>query len=135
MADRVRVQNLGTSVIALAQGVPFFQMGQDILRSKSLDRNSYDSGDWFNRVDWSYSDGTYANNFGVGLPPAWDNQTRWDIMAPLLTNTALDPAAANAQASAAHLREMLRIRKSSPLFRLTTEARDQRPRRLPQHGQ
>jgi pullulanase/glycogen debranching enzyme len=122
MADRVRVQNLGTSVIALAQGVPFFQMGQDILRSKSLDRNSYDSGDWFNRVDWSYGDGTYSNNFGVGLPPWWDNQSRWDIMGPHLTNTALDPSAANAQASAAHLREMLRIRQSSPLFRLTTEA-------------
>ncbi len=122
MADRVRVQNLGTSLIALAQGVPFFQMGQDILRSKSLDRNSYDSGDWFNRVDWSYSDSDYANNFGVGLPPAWDNQSRWDIMGPHLTNTGLDPAPTDAQFSAAHLREMLRIRKSSPLFRLTTEA-------------
>jgi pullulanase/glycogen debranching enzyme len=25
----------------------------DTLRSKSFDRNSYDSGDWFNRLDWS----------------------------------------------------------------------------------
>ena len=122
MADRVRAQNLGTSLIALAQGVPFFQEGQDILRSKSLDRNSYDSGDWFNRLDWSYNDGTYANNFGVGLPPAGDNRSRWDIMAPLLANAALNPSAADAQFSAAHLREMLRVRKSSPLFRLTTEA-------------
>ncbi len=122
MADRVRVQNLGTSLIALAQGVPFFQEGQDILRSKSLDRNSYDSGDWFNRLDWSYRDSTYANNFGVGLPPAWDNRSRWDIMAPLLADKALNPTAADAQFGAAHLREMLRIRRSSPLFRLTSEA-------------
>ena len=32
---------------------------------KSLDRNSYDSGDWFNRLDWTGAD----NGFGHGLPP------------------------------------------------------------------
>ncbi len=122
LADRVRTQNMGLSVIGLSQGVPFFHMASDILRSKSLDRNSYDSGDWFNRVDWSYGDGTYSNNFGQGLPPSWDNSSRWSIMSPLLLNTALDPAAADAAFSAAHMREILRIRKSSPLFRLTTEA-------------
>lgn len=122
MADRVRSQNLGTSIVGLAQGIPFLQMGQDILRSKSLDRNSYDSGDWFNRVDWSYGDGSYDNNFGKGLPLAADNGARWSIMSPLLANTGLDPAATDAQTAAAHMREILRIRKSSPLFRLTSEA-------------
>ncbi|MBX2997357.1 MAG: pullulanase-type alpha-1,6-glucosidase [Caldilineaceae bacterium] len=130
MADRVRVQNLGLSIVGLSQGVPFFHMGSDILRSKSLDRNSYDSGDWFNRVDWSYTDGTYDNNFGVGLPPTWDNGpgtspgccNRWPIMEPLLADTSLNPSAADAQANAAHMREILRIRQSSPLFRLQTEA-------------
>jgi pullulanase len=34
--------------------------GIDTLRSKSMDRNSYNSGDWFNRLDWTYSD----NYFG-----------------------------------------------------------------------
>ena len=43
-------------------------------------------------------------------------------MTPLLANTALDPATSDMNAAAAHLREILRIRKSSPLFRLTTEA-------------
>ncbi len=122
MADRVRSQNMGISLIGLAQGIPFIQMGSDIQRSKSLDRDSYDSGDWFNRVDWSYGDSTYSNNFGVGLPVSAKNSARWPIMTPLLNNTALDPAPVNAQAGAAHLREILRIRKSSPLFRLTTEA-------------
>ena len=93
-------------------------MGQDILRSKSLDRNSFDSGDWFNRVDWSLA----SNNFGVGLPPAWENGSRWDIMGPLLITKTLDPAMVDMQAAAAHLREVLRIRQSSPLFRLQTEA-------------
>ncbi len=118
MADRVASQNMGISLIGLAQGIPFFQMGSDILRSKSLDRNSYDSGDWFNRVYWDSS----SNNFGVGLPPAWDNQGRWQIMAPLLADGDLNPTAADMNAAAAHLREILRIRKSSPLFRMTSEA-------------
>ncbi|HEY90195.1 MAG TPA: DUF3372 domain-containing protein, partial [Thermoflexia bacterium] len=119
ITDRVRAQNMGQSLIALSQGVPFFQMGTDILRSKSLDRNSYDSGDWFNKVYWDYSE----NNFGKGLPPAWDNDIRWDIMRPLLTDTTtLDPATTNIEFAAAHFRELLRLRYSSPLFRLTTEA-------------
>jgi len=118
MADRVRSQNLGASLIGLAQGVPFFHMGQDLLRSKSLDRNSYDSGDWFNRVWWDYS----RNNFGVGLPPAWDNEARWRIMRPLLADERLDPATTDIAAAAAHLREVLRLRRSSRLFRLPTRA-------------
>lgn len=122
MADRVRSQNLGASIVGLAQGVPFFQMGQDLLRSKSLDRNSYDSGDWFNRVWWDGS----RNNFGVGLPPAWDNDTRWGIMRPLLADERLSPAAADLAASAAHFREVLRLRRSSPLFRLPTQAEIER---------
>ncbi|MFN3374232.1 MAG: alpha-1,6-glucosidase domain-containing protein, partial [Chloroflexus sp.] len=116
MSDRVRAQNVAQSIIALAQGVPFFQMGTDLLRSKSLDRNSYDSGDWFNRVYWDQS----SNNFGVGLPPAWDNQSRWGIMSPLLANTALSPSSANIAFAAAQFREFLRIRYSSPLFRLSS---------------
>lgn len=118
MDDRVRVQNMGLSVSGLAQGIPFFHMASDIMRSKSLDRNSYDSGDWFNRVDWTYND----NNFGNGAPPAWDNGSRWSIMKPLLANTSLDPAQADIKANAAHLREILRIRNSSPLFRLQDAA-------------
>ncbi|MCS7040051.1 MAG: DUF3372 domain-containing protein, partial [Caldilineales bacterium] len=74
--------------------------------------------DWFNRVYWDKS----HNNFGRGLPPSWDNSSRWPIMTPLLNNTALDPSTADMNFAAAHMREILRIRKSSPLFRLTTEA-------------
>jgi pullulanase len=31
-----------------------------MLRSKSGDRNSYDSGDWFNRLDWRFEDNSPA---------------------------------------------------------------------------
>lgn len=116
MAERVRMQNMGLSLVGLAQGMPFFQAGSDMLRSKSLDRNSYDSGDHFNALDFSYQ----ANNFGQGLPPAWDNESRWDIMAPLLRDPALVATRTHILSNTHHLRELLRIRYSSPLFRLQT---------------
>lgn len=114
MDDRVRVQNLALSLVGFSQGIPFYHMGSDMLRSKSLDRNSYDSGDWFNRVDFSYQ----SNHFGSGLPPAWNNQSRWGMMSPLLRDSNLQPSTEQIQRSVHHLQEVLAIRKSSKLFRL-----------------
>jgi pullulanase len=112
--DRVRMHNLGMSIILLSQGIPFIHAGDDLLRSKSLDRNSYDSGDWFNGIDWTRQ----TNNWARGLPPAWDNQDRWDIMRPLLSNPDLAVTTTEITNAAAHVQEMLHIRFSSPLFRL-----------------
>jgi pullulanase len=116
LAGRIRMQDLGMSLLGFGQGIPFFHAGVDLLRSKSLDRNSYNSGDWFNKLDFTYHD----NNWGVGLPPAADNQANWPIMAPLLANPALDPSPLQIQAAAVHFREVLKVRKSSVLFRLRT---------------
>jgi len=115
MAERVRVNSLGAAIVLLSQGVPFFHAGDDLLRSKSLDSNSYNSGDWFNRLDLSYQ----SNNWGVGLPPAFaGNQGNWSVMQPLLANALLKPgAAAIAQAHAVFL-DWLRLRQASPLLRL-----------------
>jgi pullulanase-type alpha-1,6-glucosidase len=118
MADRVRMQDLGMSLVALAQGIPFFHAGDDLLRSKSLDRNSYDSGDWFNRLDFTGQ----TNNWGVGLPPARDNQGNWPIHGPLLANPDLRPGPEHVARAADHLREVLAIRKSTKLLRLRTAA-------------
>jgi pullulanase-type alpha-1,6-glucosidase len=116
VADRVRMQDLGMSLVTLGQGIPFVHAGIDMLRSKSLDRNSYNSGDWFNRLDFTYS----SDNWGVGLPPARDNQSNWAIMRPLLADPALKPGSDQIQDAVAHFREALAIRKSSKLFRLRT---------------
>jgi pullulanase-type alpha-1,6-glucosidase len=116
MAERVRMQNLGMSLLAFGQGVPFFHAGVELLRSKSLDRNSYNSGDWFNRLDFSGQD----DNWGVGLPPARDNQSSWPIHGPLLADPALDPQPGDIGQALEHFREVLAIRRSSPLFRLRT---------------
>ena len=116
VADRVRMQDLGMSLVTLGQGIPFVHAGSDMLRSKSLDRNSYNSGDWFNRLDFTYS----SDNWGVGLPPARDNQSNWTIMAPLLADPALKPGPDDIQDAVVHFREALSIRRSSKLFRLRT---------------
>jgi len=113
---RVRMQNLGNSIVMFSQGVPFFQAGDDLLRSKSLDRNSYNSGDWFNAIDWTGQ----TTNWGAGLPPAGDNESMWPVMVPLLLNSSLIPQPEHTAASAAHFQEIAQIRASSPLFRLQT---------------
>jgi pullulanase-type alpha-1,6-glucosidase len=115
-AERVRVQNLGTAIVSLAQGVPFYHAGQEILRSKSLDSDSYNSGDWFNLLDFSYQ----TNNFGIGLPAAARNQGNWDLMRPILTNNLIKPSSAQIVNARDYFTEILSIRKDSSLFRLKT---------------
>ncbi|MGZ5200108.1 MAG: alpha-1,6-glucosidase domain-containing protein [Telluria sp.] len=117
-ADRARVQVLAMAIDAFSQGVAYFHAGIDILRSKSLDRNSFNSGDWFNRVDWSYRD----NYFGSGLPPADDNGKDWPLLKPLLANAAIKPAPADIAFARDAFRDLLSIRASSTLFRMRTAA-------------
>ena len=112
--DRARVQMLGAAINAFSQGVAYFHAGVDTLRSKSLDRNSYDSGDWFNRLDWSYTD----NYFGTGLPPKGDNGDNWSVMTPLLSNATIKPGPEQNAWTRDAFRDLLKIRASSSLFRL-----------------
>ena len=114
IADRVRMNNLALSLPMFSQGIPFFHAGDDILRSKSLDRNSYNSGDWFNKLDWTYT----SNNWGVGVPIEGSSYN--SIFQPLLSNPELAPAPSDIKFSGSVFNEMIRIRKSTPLFRLQT---------------
>ena len=120
--ERARVQLLGAAFVAFSQGVPYFHAGMDVLRSKSLDRNSFDSGDWFNRLDWTYSD----NGFGAGLPPARDNGKDWELLRPVLRNANAKPSPADIAWMRDGFRDLLRIRAGSPLFRLRTADEVQR---------
>lgn len=114
--DRVRVQNLGNSILALSQGIPLFNAGQDMLRSKSMDRNSFNSGDWFNILDFTYK----QNGWGRGLPPFGDNSANWDEQRSLLSDPRIEVKRRYIKRTSKHMREMLRIRNSSDLFRLQT---------------
>lgn len=114
--DRVRIQNIAGTLPMFSQGIPFFQMGGDLIRSKSMDRNTYDAGDWFNWVDFTQS----SNNWNVGLPLAQDNQGQWNVMSNLIANANTQVTPSHIGLSAAVFADALAIRKSSKLFRLTT---------------
>ncbi|NCC33779.1 MAG: DUF3372 domain-containing protein, partial [Chloroflexia bacterium] len=116
LADRVRMHNLAVSVAMLGQGIPFFQAGQDLLRSKSGDRNSYDAGDWFNRIDWTRNE----HGWGSGLPSQGENNNNWGVLRSVLVREEIKPGRAELDLGHYHFREMLQIRRSSPLFRLRT---------------
>ncbi|GEL96537.1 pullulanase-type alpha-1,6-glucosidase [Cellulomonas terrae] len=114
MADRVRMNTVSLATTALAQTPSFWHAGADLLRSKSLDRNSYNSGDWFNLLDLSGQD----NGFGRGLPPAADNEAKWSFQQPLLADPALKPTPADIATASKAADDLLRLRFSTPLFRL-----------------
>ncbi|MDR7296485.1 pullulanase/glycogen debranching enzyme [Pelomonas aquatica] len=132
--DRARVQMLGAALVAFSQGIAYFHAGQDILRSKSLDRNSYDSGDWFNRLDWSYR----TNHFGTGLPPRQDNFGRdgrdWALARERLADASIPPGPAEIAWARDVFRDLLRIRASTPLLRLPSAAEIRRRVSFPGSG-
>ncbi|KAE9589814.1 putative glycosidase [Lupinus albus] len=116
VAERCRINHLATSIIALSQGIPFFHSGDELLRSKSLDRDSYNSGDWFNRLDFTYN----SNNWGVGLPPRDKNESNWPRIKPRLADPSFRPQKIHIHAAVENFLNLLRIRYSSPLFCLRT---------------
>ncbi|HFB66118.1 MAG TPA: DUF3372 domain-containing protein [Aeromonadales bacterium] len=117
-ADRVRIDIVASSIPLMSQGIPYLQMGQELLRSKSMDQNSFDSGDWFNFVDFT----KMTNNWNVGLPLAQDNQSRWSDIVSRSSNPNTMTNATDINFSDAVFKEFLQIRNSSSLFRLTTSA-------------
>ena len=100
---------------ALSQGPALSQAGTDLLRSKSLDRNSYDSGDWFNAIHWNCQDG---NGFGRGLPMATDNASKWPYAKPLLGSVKV--GCAQIEGASAAYQDLLRIRTTEQAFSLAT---------------
>lgn len=114
MSDRVRMNTLSLATATLSQSPSLWHAGTDLLRSKSLDKNSYNSGDWFNAIDWSGQ----TSNFGVGLPPETDNGYRWNSLAPLLRNEDLRPTPSAITAAASQAQTLLALKASTPLFSL-----------------
>ncbi|XEC32633.1 pullulanase-type alpha-1,6-glucosidase [Streptomyces fradiae] len=130
-ADRARMQVLAMATGTVSQGPALAQAGSDLLRSKSLDRNSYDSGDWFNAIHWDCRDG---NGFGRGLPPAADNKAKWSYGKPLLVNPALTAGCAEIDGASAAYRDLQKIRTTEPAFSLATTARVQDALSFPLSG-
>ena len=53
---RIRRHTLATSIVLLAQGIPFIHGGQEFLRTKRGVENSYKSPDEINCYDWQRQD-------------------------------------------------------------------------------
>ena len=52
-ADRIRMNNLAAAVYMLSQGIPFIHAGEEFLRTKGFDHNSYKSPDSVNAIKWN----------------------------------------------------------------------------------
>ena len=114
--ERVRAQNIAITMPMVSQGIPFLQIGGDLLRSKSMDKNSYNNGDWYNLVDFTKQ----TNNWNVGLPVEIDDgKTVADITA-LIENPETTVQANHIDFAGNVFNEFVAIRHSSKLFRLTT---------------
>jgi len=115
--DRVRMHLQSLSFALYSQGIPFLHMGSEFMRSKSFLRDSYDYGDWFNRVDFSKK----SNYYNVGLPPSEKDSDNWPLIKEVLEgHQGRDHVdAKDIDFSANIFEEMIALRMSSPLFRLT----------------
>jgi pullulanase len=73
--DRIKMNKLATAVVMTSQGIPFFQAGEEILRSKpssvtegKFDENSYVSPDSTNSIKWdTKTDNIDVYNYYKGL--------------------------------------------------------------------
>ncbi|MEU0055420.1 pullulanase-type alpha-1,6-glucosidase [Streptomyces sp. NPDC006334] len=128
-SDRARMQVLAMATATLSQGPSLSQAGTDLLRSKSLDRNSFDSGDWFNAIHWDCRDG---NGFGRGLPMAADNASKWPYAKPLLGTVSV--GCPQIEGASAAYRDLLRIRTTEKDFSLGTTERVQSRLSFPLSG-
>ncbi|RHW77757.1 pullulanase-type alpha-1,6-glucosidase [Colwellia sp. RSH04] len=116
--DRVRLHLQSISFALFAQGIPFLHLGAEFLRSKSYLRDSYDYGDWFNRVDFSKQN----NFYHVGLPPEAKDKDNWPLIKEVMVgHQGRDKVSAkHITFSSDVFTQMLAIRMSTPLFRLAT---------------
>ena len=117
MATRVRMQGISLATAMLGQGVVFDQQGTELLRSKSFQRDSYDSGDWYNKVDYTMQ----SNNYDVGLPRKDKDAANYDLI--LAVKDAVGaPGASDIAEMNSFYKELASLRQSSPLFTLGTGA-------------
>ncbi len=50
---RLSMNKLGAAILMVSKGTPFWQAGEEMLRTKDGDENSYKSSDEINNIDWS----------------------------------------------------------------------------------
>ncbi|KER03015.1 pullulanase-type alpha-1,6-glucosidase [Photorhabdus temperata] len=113
LATRVRMQAISLATTFLGQGLAFAQHGSELLRSKSFTRDSYDAGDWFNRVSYTYQD----NNYDVGMPGLRNDGGNYALI-ERVKNVVDKPGQTELLQMTAFYQELLRLRQFSPLMTL-----------------
>lgn len=116
-ADLVRMQGVSLATAMLGQGIPFTHAGVELLRSKSMERDSYDSGDWYNRVDYTLAD----NNFDKGLPRKDKDGDNYALIEKVL-GKHVKPSGADMATMVGFYQELAELRQSSRLLRLGSGA-------------
>ena len=53
LENRVRMDKLAQAVVLTSQGIPFIHSGEEFLRTKKGEENSYDLPDGINKIDWT----------------------------------------------------------------------------------
>ncbi|MBL0561725.1 pullulanase-type alpha-1,6-glucosidase [Aeromonas hydrophila] len=113
----VRMQGVSLATAMLGQGIPFTHAGVELLRSKSMERDSYDSGDWYNRVDYTLAD----NNFDKGLPRKDKDGDNYPLIEQVL-GKHVKPSGADMATMVGFYQELAELRQSSRLLRLGSGA-------------
>ncbi len=116
-ADLVRMQGVSLATAMLGQGIPFTHAGVELLRSKSMERDSYDSGDWYNQVDYTLAD----NNFDKGLPRKDKDGDNYPLIEQVL-GKHVKPSGADMATMVGFYQELAELRQSSRLLRLGSGA-------------
>ncbi|TAA40387.1 pullulanase-type alpha-1,6-glucosidase [Corallincola spongiicola] len=112
--NRLRMHGLGVSMPLLSQSVPFIHMGVEFLRSKSMSRDSYDSGDWYNEVDFT----GMTSRWNVGLPLENRDVDNWPLIQEIIADPAAEPQVEHIAAATELFFDFLAVRGSTPLFAL-----------------
>jgi pullulanase/glycogen debranching enzyme len=120
LQERAQMQVIALSIPLLSQGIPFLHMGSELLRSKSMERDSYDSGDWYNEVDFSYAGAAWNR----GLPRQDKDGANWPLNESVILSAGAnaEPDQARIEYTMAQVSELLSVRRNSPLLRLQTAA-------------
>ncbi len=106
--NRIRMNNLAAAFSILSQGTPFFQAGEEMLRTKpdgmgGFDDNSYRAADWVNALKWNdLNEPEYQANveYYKGLlafrkaHPALRLQSREEVLAAVKPVAVDDPQTA-----------------------------------------
>lgn len=51
-AEKAKMNRLGATILMISKGMPFIHAGEEMLRTKDGDENSYKSSDAVNNIDW-----------------------------------------------------------------------------------